>query len=44
MKKKYGNGRLKCDNPFDVLDAFNVEMSFPELVRGREISEQEANI
>lgn len=33
--KKYGNPRLKNDNPYDILDAFNVEMNLPEI--GKEL-------
>jgi hypothetical protein len=31
LLKKYGNTRLKNDNPYDILDAFNVEMNLPEI-------------
>lgn len=29
--KKYGNGRLNNDNPYEVLDTFNVEVNLPEI-------------
>lgn len=29
--KKYGNGRLQSDNPYEVLDTFNVKVNLPEI-------------
>lgn len=29
--KKYGAWRLKNDNPYELVDAYNVEMNLPEI-------------
>ena len=31
LQKKYGNSRLESDNPYDIVDSFNVLMNIPEL-------------
>ena len=31
LLKKYGNCRMKTDNPYDVLDTFNMEVNLPEI-------------
>ena len=31
LLKKYGNCRMKSDNPYDVLDVFNMEVNLPEI-------------
>ena len=36
--KKYGNGRLKNDNPYEVLDAFNVEVNLPEIGKKKHLN------
>jgi hypothetical protein len=34
LLRKYGNARLKSDNPYDILDMFNVEVNLPEIGKG----------
>ena len=29
--RRYGSLRLKSDNPYDILDAYNLEMNLPEI-------------
>lgn len=31
LLKKYGNCRMKSDNPYDILDVFNMEVNLPEI-------------
>ena len=31
LLKKYGNTRMDTDNPFDIIDAFNVIVNRPEI-------------
>ena len=31
LMKKYGNSRLESDNPYDIVDSFNVLVNIPEL-------------
>jgi hypothetical protein len=31
LMKKYGNTRLESDNPYDIVDSFNVLINIPEI-------------
>jgi len=44
LMKKYGNCRMKSDNPYDILDVFNMEVNLPEIDtrESRVISDEEA--